>query len=146
LDWADGRAADDLPPDTTHVLGQIGSAEAITIFSPVYRAGIPGVLKNLFDVMPLEALEGKPLGIVAMGATAHHYLAVDGDLRRVAAWFGATTLPTSVYLSAASFQAGVLTEPALQDIRYYVDMTAGFVERLAGFRPGLRPLAAASAT
>ena len=39
-----------------------------------------------------------------MGATPHHYLGVDWQLRAVLAWFGALVVPTSVYLESAHFQ------------------------------------------
>ncbi len=78
--------------------------------SPVYRGTFTGALKNLLDLTPLEALRAKPVGIVAMGATPHHYLGVDWQLRAVLAWFGARVIPTSVYLEAAHFREGVLTD------------------------------------
>ena len=57
------------------------------IAAPVYRASFPGVLKNLLDITPVEALQNKPVGIVAMGGSPHHYLAVDNQLRQVLEFF-----------------------------------------------------------
>ena len=57
------------------------AAGAVLIGAPVYRASFPGVLKNLLDIAPVEALQNKPVGILAMGGSAHHYLAVDTQLR-----------------------------------------------------------------
>jgi hypothetical protein len=67
-------------------------ARAVVFAAPVYRASYPGVLKNLLDLLPVEALRAKPVGILAMGASAHHYLGVDTHLRAVLAWFGARCL------------------------------------------------------
>ena len=67
----------------------MGQADAVILASPVYRGSFTGALKNLLDHLPIEALTGKPVGIVAMGATNHHYLGVDWHLRDVLAWFGA---------------------------------------------------------
>ena len=78
----------------------------------VYRASFTGALKNLLDLTPLEALRAKPVGIVAMGATSHHYLGVDWQLRAVLAWFGALVVPTSVYLESGHFQDGRLADAA----------------------------------
>ena len=80
--------------------------------SPVYRASFTGALKNLLDLTPLETLRAKPIGIVAMGASLHHYLGVDWQLRAVLAWFGALVAPTSVYLESAHFKDGRLADPA----------------------------------
>jgi FMN reductase len=68
------------------------------------------------------------VGIVAMGATAHHYLGVDWQLRSVLAWFGALVVPTSVYLESGHFQDGRLADAsaasALTDlVRALVAMT-----------------------
>jgi NAD(P)H-dependent FMN reductase len=78
----------------------------------VYRGSFTGALKNLLDLTPVEALRGKPVGLVAMGATLHHYLGVDWHLRAVLAWFGALVLPTSVYLESAHFKDGRLADDA----------------------------------
>ena len=77
----------------------------------MYRASFTGALKNLLDLTPLETLRAKPIGIVAMGASPHHYLGVDWHLRAVLAWFGALVAPTSVYLESAHFQNGRLADP-----------------------------------
>lgn len=86
------------PPD----LSAIADADAVLLASPVYRGTYTGALKNLLDHLPVEALRGKPVAIVAMGATEHHSLGVDWHLRDTLAWFGALTLPTSVYLTSKS--------------------------------------------
>jgi hypothetical protein len=84
----------------------------VLLASPVYRASFTGALKNLLDLTPVEALRAKPVGIVAMGATLHHYLGVHWQLRAVLAWFGALVVPTSVYLESGHFQDGKLADPA----------------------------------
>ena len=50
----------------------------IILASPVYRGSFTAALKNLLDHLPIEPLAAKPVGIVAMGATSHHYLGMDG--------------------------------------------------------------------
>jgi FMN reductase len=112
VSFADGRPLDRYPDDTARVVGAIAAADAVLLASPVYRASFTGALKNLLDLTPVEALRGKPVGIVAMGATLHHYLGVDWQLRAVLAWFGALVVPTSVYLESSHFQDGKLTDPA----------------------------------
>ena len=53
---------------------------------------------------------GKACGLVGMGASDHHYLAVDTQLRPVLAWFGAHLVPVSVYLQSRQFQDGRLAD------------------------------------
>ena len=78
-------------------------------------ARVVGALKNLLDRTPGVALRAQPVGIVAMGATAHHYLGVDWHVRAVLAWFGALVVPTSVYLESRHFRDGKLEDSASRD-------------------------------
>jgi FMN reductase len=110
MPFADGRPLDQLPAGAAWVVGQLAQADAVLLASPVYRASFTGALKNLLDLTPLEALRDKPVGLVAMGASAHHYLGVDQHLRAVLAWFGALVAPTSVYLDSSHFRQGALAD------------------------------------
>jgi FMN reductase len=85
------------------MISVVNEADAAIIVSPVYRASMPGLLKCLLDELPVEALKFKPVGVIAMGGSPHHYLAVDRHLRDVLAWFGALVAPTSVYATGKSF-------------------------------------------
>ncbi len=114
--FADGRPPEQYGDDTAAVVRKVRDADAVIIASPVYRGSFTGALKNLLDQLPIEALLGKPVGIVAMGATNHHYLGVDWHLRDVLAWFGAFVIPSSVYLSSADFTDGKLSENAQNDL------------------------------
>ncbi len=111
VSFADGRPSDRFTDDTARVVAMLAEGDAVLIASPVYRGSFTGALKNLLDLAPVETLRSKPVGIVAMGATLHHYLGVDWHLRAVLAWFGALVAPTSVYLESAHFQDGKLADP-----------------------------------
>ena len=111
ISFADGRPLDRFTDDTAQVVAALADADAVLMASPVYRGSFTGALKNLLDLTPVDALRSKPVGIVAMGATLHHYLGVDWHLRAVLAWFGALVAPTSIYLESAHFRDGVLADP-----------------------------------
>ena len=92
------------------------------IATPVYRASFTGALKNLLDLVPVEGLMGKACGLLAMGATDHHYLATDTQLRPVLAWFGAHLVPGALYLQSSQFSEGRLIDPRTVDsLRQLVD-------------------------
>ena len=112
VSFADGRPPEKFEDDTGRVVARVAGADCVLLASPVYRGTFTGALKNLLDLTPIEALRGKPVGIVAMGATSHHYLGVDWQLRAVLAWFGARVAPTSVYLESGHFRDGVLADQA----------------------------------
>ena len=142
--FADGRPPEQYGDDTASIVARVGAADAVILASPVYRGSFTGALKNLLDHLPVEALAGKPVGIVAMGASAHHYLGVDWHLRDVLAWFGAIVVPTSVYLASSDFSEGVPSDAARCDL----DSLVKAVLKLTQIAPatgeylGPRPLAA----
>ena len=141
--FADGRPPEQYGDDTAGLVESVRRADSVIIASPVYRGSITGALKNLLDHLPLESLAAKPVGIIAMGATHHHFLGADWHLRDILAWFGAIVVPTSVYLVSADFVAGELVESARQDLK---DLAAGVIKLAALTREpgkylGPKPLA-----
>ena len=142
IGFADGRTPEQRQDDTVSIVKRVREADTVVLASPVYRGSYTGALKNLLDLLPIETLVGKPVGIVAMGATIHHYLGVDWHLRDVLAWFGALVAPTSVYLSAADFVDGQLSEGAKQDLTSLVQALIKLNEiTAAGQFRGPKPLA-----
>ena len=111
ISFADGRASEFYDADTQAVLGQVTSADMYIIATPIFRASFTGALKNLLDHIPVETIMGKSVGLIGMGATDHHYLTVDTQLRPVLAWFGAHLVPGQVYLQSQHFQDGKLSDP-----------------------------------
>jgi FMN reductase len=143
IDICDGRPLDSYSETTRQVVGLIAAADAVLIGTPVYRASFPGVLKNLLDIVPVEALQNKPLGIVAMGGSPHHYLAVDTQLRQVLAWFGALVAPTSVYVTGGDFRDGKLaSESAREDLVALTSTLITLARQLDPTSLGPVPLAA----
>jgi FMN reductase len=143
IDTCDGRPLDGYGAETRQAVDRIAAAAAVLIAAPVYRASFPGVLKNLLDIAPVEALRGKPVGIVAMGGSAHHYLAVDTQLRQVLGWFGALVAPTAVYLTGTDFHDGALSsETARKDLAALADTLLMLLRRLDPALLGPPPLAA----
>jgi FMN reductase len=142
IETCDGRPLDGYASETRRAVDRVGAAAAVLIAAPVYRASFPGVLKNLLDIVPVGALQGKPVGIVAMGGSAHHYLAVDTQLRQVLGWFGALVAPTGVYLTGADFRDGQLTaEAANKDLAALADTLLLLLHRVEPVSLGPAPLA-----
>ena len=127
--------------ETAGVVERLRGADAVLFASPVYRGSFTGVLKNLLDVVPVEALDGKPAGIMAMGNTRDHALGVERHLRDVLAWFGVIHAPTAVFLSAADFEAGAPKAEAAADLDALIATIALLVDatNAAGRVLPLRP-------
>src|SRR6476469_6827707 len=143
IDICDGRPLDSYGEATRGAVARIAMAGAVLIGAPVYRASYPGILKNLLDVTPVEALQNKPVGIVAMGGSPHHYLGVDTQLRQVLGWFGALVAPTSVYLTSGDFRDGQLaSEIARGDLTALSETLITLSRRVDPASLGPLPLAA----
>jgi FMN reductase len=151
LDLADLRlgfvgAAVDGEDETEVAVEAIAAADAVVFATPVYRGSMTGALKNLFDATPVGALERKPVGLVAMGASQHHYLGADRHLRDVLSFFGALVAPVSVYLTSADFEDGEPSPGALSKLNELLSGLAALTISLDGIDSlGPRPLAAKTA-
>lgn len=142
LGFADGRPLDQLTDDTPKLVRSVEAADAVILATPVYRATLTGALKNALDLLPIEALQAKPVGVVAMGATLHHFLGAESHLRDILAWFGAWQLPTGVYLSSGDFTDGNLTSGAAESLDQLVAALAALANARGELPAGPPPLAA----
>jgi FMN reductase len=142
ISFADGRELAAYGDDSESVVETISASDALVLASPVYRGTYTGALKNLLDLLPVEALRGKPVGIVAMGYTLHHYLGVELELRGVLTWFGALTAPNAVYLTAGDFDEDGVAGSAAEALDELLAALAALSESTAGLSLGPPPLAA----
>ena len=145
ISFADGRPLSDYDDDTEEVVERVIAADMYLIATPVFRASFTASLKNLLDLVPVEGLMGKVCGLVGMGATDHHYLSIDSQLRPVLAWFGAHVTPVPVYLQSSDFLDGKLADPkAIGQLRSLVNSVIVLHQTISG-NPGAggpSPLAA----
>jgi FMN reductase len=144
VSFASGAPLETLGDDSAAVVAAIGDADSVLLATPVYRGTLSGSLKNLLDLVPVEGLQGKTVGIVAMGATDHHSLGADWHLRDVLAWFGAVTAPTSVYLTSRDFEAGVPSQRAATALDELLNGLAALASALRGLEGRLGPASLAA--
>ena len=102
IDFPDGRPPEQYSPATRDVLEAVRQAGAYILGTPMYRGGMTGALKNLIDVIPKDHIVGKAAGLIATGASQHHYLGVDLGLRTAMAFFQVHVVPAVLY--GATFQ------------------------------------------
>lgn len=109
LEPADGRRLEEYGRDTRAALELVIEARAFVVGTPVYRGSYSGVLKNLLDLIPrgqwqadAAPLENRPVALVATGASLHHFLAAEQELRPVVGFFGAYTVGAA-YLHGEHF-------------------------------------------
>ena len=50
---------------------------------PIFQASIPGSLKNVFDLLPVNAFHDKVIGLVATAGSSKHYLIPEMHLKPI---------------------------------------------------------------
>ncbi len=133
-----------LDPRNARAIETIDGSAAVVFGSPVYRASLPGVLKNLIDHLSVESLRDKPVGLVVVGARPHHYLGVDRHMRDILSWFGAVPLPTSVYLTHDDFENEQLRDQPRRALDECAQTLLRMTELLNRLEFSPAPLAAAA--
>ncbi len=103
IDFAANKAPADYTPATQRVIELAGQADGFVFGSPIYRATYTGVLKNMFDLMPVEAMLGKTAALVATGGSLHHFLALDFTFRPIMTFFNMHTVPGVLYGAREQF-------------------------------------------
>ncbi|REL38108.1 NAD(P)H-dependent oxidoreductase [Rhodohalobacter sp. SW132] len=110
LVFCDGRNPDQYEGDSRTVLDKIIEADAIIAGSPIYRGTFSGAFKNLFDLIPNDALKGKAIGIVATGGSDHHFLAIEHQFKPLFGYFNSFVVPAGVYANNGHFTNGSLSD------------------------------------
>jgi NAD(P)H-dependent FMN reductase len=133
IDFAANKAPEEYSAPTQRAIELAGLADGFVFGSPIYRATYTGVLKNFFDLMPVEAMLGKVAGLVATGGSLHHYLALDFTFRPIMTFFNMHTVPGVLYGSREQFLPERQLNEALreqaealgQDLGYMILQLAG---------------------
>jgi FMN reductase len=107
-------AAQRLSPHVRSVIQAIESADALVVGTPVYKASYSGALKHLFDLIPPNALTGKPVLLAATAGTPLHGLVAEHQLRPLFGFFNTLTLPTTIFGLESDFRDHRIEKPELQ--------------------------------
>lgn len=99
--------------DTQKIIGKIVEADALIIGTPMYRGSYTGILKNIFDIIPNDALIGKPIGLIATGGSDHHFLAIEHELKPLLGFFLAYPLPGAVYANNTHYSDSSLIDAGI---------------------------------
>lgn len=102
IQFCDGRNPADYTGDTKEVIDIISRADCFIIGTPIFQGSITGVLKNLFDLVPISAFRKKVMGLVATGGTYQHVV-IENQLKPIAGFFKAFVAPSYVYVHSDDF-------------------------------------------
>ncbi|WP_273844095.1 NADPH-dependent FMN reductase [Rubrobacter calidifluminis] len=128
--FCDGRDPSLYEGDTRWLIDRMIEADALIVGTPIYRASYTGILKNVFDLIPNDALYGKPVGLVATAGSDHHFLAIEHELKPLLGFFQAHVVPGAVYARNEHFSEGRLVdEGIIESLKRLADAVVDFCER-----------------
>lgn len=108
IEFSDGRDYRDYTGDTKILIDKILEVDAILIGSPVFQASIPGALKNVFDLLPIDSLRNKVVGIVMSAGSSKHFLVTEYQLKPILTYMKAKPLENFVFIEGSSFNRGAI--------------------------------------
>ena len=106
VQFADGRDFLDYRGDTRVLADALLAADAIIIGTPIFQASIPGALKNVFDLLPVGALEDKVVGMLVTAGSPKHFLVAEHQLRPILTYMKAQVVPGYVFVEATDVHRG----------------------------------------
>lgn len=137
LPFSDGRLYFEYEGDAKYVTETLMAADAIVIGFPVFQASIPATLKNIFDLLPINALLNKVVSIVVTAGSAKHYLIAEQQLKPILSYMKATIVPTYVFIEEQDFLKGAIInddilfrlERLVEDTVHSVEATQFLIEK-----------------
>lgn len=137
LDICDGRPDADYSATTQAAVARVVAADAYLVGTPMYRASYTGALKNLFDLTPREQIAGKVAGLLATGASDHHFLALEHEVRPLLSFFRCHTVPGVVYAAHRHFTPeGQPIDALAAAVRQLAEDTVALCRAIGGRAPG----------
>lgn len=101
--FSDGRHYLDYEEDTGYVTQQLMAADAVIIGMPIFQASIPGALKNVFDLLPVDAFRDKTVSMLVTAGSPKHYLVADLQLKPILSYMKAQIVQTYVFIEEKDF-------------------------------------------
>ena len=96
--FSDGRNYLDYKDDTKEVTQAIMESDVLFIGSPIFQASIPASLKNVFDLLPQNALEFKTVAMLITAGSEKHFLIPETQLKPILGYMKANIVPNYVFL------------------------------------------------
>jgi FMN reductase len=90
----------------------VAAADAVVVGSPVFKATYTGLLKVFIDLLPMDALHGKPVLPLLTGGSPAHVLALDYGLKPLLATLGASSIGRGRFVLSSEHPPGHGHDPA----------------------------------
>lgn len=110
LSFSDGRDYREYEDDSTWLVEKILEADAILIGTPVFQASIPGILKNVFDLLPIDAIKDKVVGVIVTAGSPKHYLMAEYQLFPILKYMKTALIDKYVFIEGKDIVKDVIVE------------------------------------
>ncbi|MCM3109820.1 NADPH-dependent FMN reductase [Lederbergia lenta] len=135
VEFSDGRNYFEYEGDTKYITESIMTADAIIIGTPTFQASIPATLKNIFDLLPVNAFRDKVVSSIVTAGSAKHYLMVEQQLKPILAYMKAHIVPTYVFIEEKDFlRKEIVNDDILFRLERLVEDTVLTVEAFEAIR------------
>lgn len=135
MDFSDGRNYLDYEGDTGYVTKTLMEADAIIIGTPIFQASIPAALKNIFDLLPVNAFRDKVVSMLVTAGSAKHYMVADTQLKPILAYMKAQMVQTFVFIQEEDFyQKEIINHDVLMRIDRLAEDTVVLTETFTKIR------------
>lgn len=144
IPFSDGRNYLEYTGDAGFVTRTLMEAEAIVVGTPIFQASIPATLKNIFDLLPEQALQDKVVSIIVTAGSSKHYLIPETQIKPIISYMKGQLTQSYVFIGEKDFyrkeiinddihfrierliEDTVLLTDALKDIREAKEAEYGF--------------------
>ncbi|MFC4559766.1 NADPH-dependent FMN reductase [Virgibacillus kekensis] len=118
VEFSDGRNYLEYESDTGYVTKTIMEADAIIIGTPIFQASIPATLKNIFDLLPVNAFQDKVVSMIVTAGSSKHYLIAENQLKPILGYMKAQIVQTYVFVEEQDFHRMEITN---DDVLFRID-------------------------
>lgn len=116
LDFCDGRPITQYNEYTQVLISKMEKADGYILGTTIMHGSIPGILKNLFDLIPPTILEGKPIALAANGGNPEHAQAIEKHLKPITDYLKMKNVANYVFATSKDFNLqNEIDNPEIQD-------------------------------
>ena len=135
IQFSDGRNYLEYEGDSGRITKAMMEADAIVIGTPIFQASIPATLKNLFDLLPVNALRDKIVSMVITAGSPKHFLIAEQQLKPILSYMKAQIIQTYVFIEEKDFhRKEIINDDIFFRIARLVEDTVVLTESYAKIR------------
>ena len=113
IPFCDSRDPQLYEGDAKKIISKFVKCDGLIVGTPICRGAYTGTLKNLFDIIPNDSIQGKPVGILVTGKTDHHYLSIEHMIKPLIGFFHAHVIPGAVYINHRHYVENELVDQGI---------------------------------